>query len=119
MQGASIYILDTLAPCTKNDRYQMEYTNRLDHFGQFISFLSSIPTYTPNEEDLKIITLNSFLSELKTTNLDVTSSGTEMNMIRRATRNEVFKHQERGIALLEIENCSDATPQFYFILSHL
>ncbi|MBP1617909.1 MAG: hypothetical protein H6Q14_1736 [Bacteroidetes bacterium] len=76
---------------------QMGYASRLDNFGQFISFLSTISTYNPNEEDLKITTLATFLSELKAKNLDVTSSGIQMNMIR-ATRNEVFKHPERGIA---------------------
>lgn len=75
---------------------QMGYTNRLDHFEQFISFLSSIPGYTPNEEDLKTTSLNNLLSELRTKNLDVTSFITQLNMIR-ATRNEVFKNPETGI----------------------
>lgn len=76
---------------------QMGYANRLNHFEQFISLLSSIPGYTPNEEDLKITSLNNLLSKLRANNLDVTASYTQLNMIR-ATRNDVFKDPETGIA---------------------
>ncbi len=50
---------------------QMGYDERVDNFEKLISLLQSIPDYNPNEEELKIVTLQALLADLKTKNSEV------------------------------------------------
>ncbi|MDO9155170.1 MAG: hypothetical protein Q7U47_15925 [Paludibacter sp.] len=50
---------------------QMGYDERVDNFEKLISFLQSIPDYNPNEEELKIETLQTLLTDLKVKNGEV------------------------------------------------
>ena len=50
---------------------QMGFNDRLENFDKFITLLSSIPNYAPNEEDLKITSLSAYRDSLKAKNSDV------------------------------------------------
>lgn len=54
---------------------QMSYDSQLDNLDKFISLLETIPQYTPNEEDLTIVSFKSLHTDLKAKNTDVLTSG--------------------------------------------
>lgn len=47
---------------------QQSFDNLIDHYDKLIKLLASVPTYTPTENSLKVTTLNTLLTNLKTTN---------------------------------------------------
>lgn len=47
---------------------QMGYDNRIENFKKFITFLTSIPSYNPNEDNLKIETLTTYANSLQPLN---------------------------------------------------
>jgi hypothetical protein len=47
---------------------QLSFDNQIQHIQAFIALLSTIPAYNPNETDLKIAALNTYLAGLNTTN---------------------------------------------------
>lgn len=55
---------------------QQSYDQLIEHFGKLIEILKSEPTYVPNETELKIATLNTQLTALKTANTNVTTAYT-------------------------------------------
>ena len=75
---------------------QMGYNERVDNFEKLISLLQSIPEYNPNEEELKIATLQTILVDLKTKNNEVMKANIALD-IARAARNEVLYKPETGI----------------------
>ena len=50
---------------------QMGYDDRVENFESLISFLLTVPEYNPNEEELKITTLQALLSDLRAKNISV------------------------------------------------
>ena len=55
----------------QNSNSQMGYDDRVENFESLISFLQTVPEYNPNEEELKITTLQALLSDLKAKNISV------------------------------------------------
>lgn len=55
---------------------QLSYSNIIEHFAKLIAILSTEPTYVPNENDLKIVTLNTQLTNLKNANTAVINAYT-------------------------------------------
>ena len=55
---------------------QLSYSNIIEHFSKLIAILSTEPTYVPNENDLKIVTLNTQLTNLKNANTAVINAYT-------------------------------------------
>ena len=55
----------------QNSNSQMGYDDRVENFESLISFLQTVPEYNPNEEELKITTLQALLSDLKDKNISV------------------------------------------------
>ena len=55
----------------QNSNSQMGYNDRVENFESLISFLQTVPEYNPNEEELKITTLQALLSDLKAKNISV------------------------------------------------
>ena len=53
---------------------QMSYDDRVDNLEKLISLLQTIPEYNPNEEELKITTLQALLVELRAKNISVIQS---------------------------------------------
>lgn len=55
---------------------QLSYSNIVEHFAKLIAILSTEPTYVPNENDLKIVNLNTQLTNLKNANTAVINAYT-------------------------------------------
>ena len=53
---------------------QMGYDDRVENFESLISFLQTVPEYNPNEEELKITTLQALLNDLRAKNISVMQS---------------------------------------------
>lgn len=47
---------------------QQSFDQLIQHFQAFVALLAAVPTYNPNETDLKIAALNTYLTNLNTTN---------------------------------------------------
>jgi hypothetical protein len=61
---------------------QMSYDSRLDNFDKLIQLLSSVPSYTPNETDLKVETLQAYYDDLKVKNDAVSAAVTPLSNAR-------------------------------------
>ena len=59
------------APKDKNSVSQQSYDMQIDHFEKLIELADIEPKYNPNEEPLKIVTLNNYKTELETINTAV------------------------------------------------
>lgn len=78
---------------------QQSYDKRLESFDKQIKLLASIPTYTPNEVELQVATLQALLNDLYSKNTTVTNQTVPLNAARIA-RNEVLYNAETGIVAL-------------------
>jgi len=58
----------TTLPVTPISVSQQSFDNLIQHMAAFIALLTSIPAYNPNEVDLKIASLNTYLATLNSTN---------------------------------------------------
>jgi len=63
---------------------QRSYDSIIEHFSKMIAILSTEPTYVPNENELKIATLNTQLTNLKNSNTTVTNTYTTVSNSRIA-----------------------------------
>ena len=72
--------IDPNAPVVENPKTistaQLSYSNLIEHFAKLIAILSTEPTYVPNENDLKVVTLNTQLTNLKNVNTAVINAYT-------------------------------------------
>jgi hypothetical protein len=75
---------------------QMSYDSRLDNLGMLINVLVATPSYAPNEEDLKLESLNAFFEDLKQKNIAVIEAQTILYKAR-ALRNELLNKDETGL----------------------
>jgi hypothetical protein len=53
---------------------QMSYDNRLDNLDKLIQLLASVTSYTPNETDLQVVTLQAYYDDLKLKNTTVSEA---------------------------------------------
>ena len=81
---------------------QMGFSDRLENFDKFITLLSSIPDYAPNEEDLKIASLSALLDSLKTKNSDALPTEVQLSHARIA-RNEIQDRPLTGLVDLAFD----------------
>jgi hypothetical protein len=81
---------------------QMGYDERVDNFEKLISLLQSIPEYNPNEEDLKIETLQTLLADLKTKNSEVMKTYFVLETAR-GVRNDLLYKPLIGIVELSAD----------------
>jgi hypothetical protein len=72
------------------------YVQVAEAFGQMIKQLDEDPLYAPNENDLKITTLNTLHAAMDTANAAVITAATPMSNARIA-RNEVLYGEDTGI----------------------
>jgi hypothetical protein len=75
---------------------QMGFDDRIENFDKFITLLSSIPNYAPNEEDLKIESLSAYRDSLKAKNADVLPTEVQLSNARIA-RNEIQDRPLTGL----------------------
>lgn len=75
---------------------QMSFDNRIDSFNKLIELLMVIPQYAPNEEELKITTLNTYYSTLNSLNAAAVHAETALSNVR-LTRNELLYKPGTGL----------------------
>jgi hypothetical protein len=81
---------NTPAPTTISTS-QQSYDQQVEHFTKLIEILKTEPSYTPNETDLKIVTLTAQLAALKTANTNVTNAYTAVSNARIARDKTLYK----------------------------
>lgn len=64
------------------------------HFAGLISVLQSEPSYTPNETDLQIVSLQTKLADLESKNNDVSTAFTAVSNARLQRNNTLYKEDE-------------------------
>ena len=75
---------------------QQSYTSLIEHFSKMITILSTEPTYVPNENPLKIATLNTQLTNLKNTNTAVINAYTTVSN-SRISRDQSLYNPTNGL----------------------
>ena len=78
---------------------QMSFDSRIDNFDKLIKLLSSVTLYTPNESELKVISLVSTLNDLKAKNLAVTNAEVAVNNARILRFDAMYKE---NVGLIDI-----------------
>ncbi len=86
---------NTPAPTTISSS-QLSYDQLIQHFSALIAVLQSEPTYTPNEVELKIITLTAKLNDLIAKNNAVATAYTNLS-VSRIARNTSLYGTDTGI----------------------
>jgi hypothetical protein len=81
---------------------QQSYDQMIQHFDGMISVLDSEPTYTPNENELKITALQTKLQELKDTNDQVANAYTAVSNTR-IERNKTLYKDDSGLVDTAVE----------------
>jgi len=84
---------------TEHSSTQMSFDSRIENFDKYIKFLESIPTYNPNEEELKIASLKIYLDDLKAKNLAVVTSEAALKAAR-ISRNEILYKDKEGLFVI-------------------
>ena len=75
---------------------QLSYDNRLENLDKLVMLLESVPYYKPNEEDLKVASLKSLLTDLRAKNNDVVTASIQLSNARIA-RNELLYKPLTGL----------------------
>lgn len=81
---------------------RMSYDNRVDNLDRLIKLLAGIPTYIPNETELKIPALNAFCADLKAKSAAVMNTYIALRNARIA-RNDLFYKPGSGIVDLSLD----------------
>lgn len=81
---------------------QMGFNDRIENFDKFITLLSTIPNYAPNEEDLKITSLSAYRDSLKAKNSDVLPTEVQLSNAR-ITRNDIQDKPLTGLVDIALD----------------
>jgi hypothetical protein len=81
---------------------QQSFDSLIDHFAKLIQIVSTEPAYSPNETDLKVVTLNAFLTSLKASNTSVIGTTTSYSN-SRITRDATLYDSTTGLVELALE----------------
>ncbi len=76
---------------------QMSFDNRIENFAMLVKLVSGVPSYSPNEADLKADSLKALLETLRQKNMAVVSATSDL-FKARAIRNELLYKEATGIA---------------------
>jgi hypothetical protein len=84
---------------------QQSFDNIIDHFEHLVHTLTIESNYTPNEDELKISTLNTLLAELRSKNSDVINAATNLSNARIA-RDKILYSEGTGLCdiALDVKN---------------
>ena len=75
---------------------QQSYDQLIEHFYKFISLLETIPSYTPNEVELKIPTLKAKLDAMRAANTAIIHANIDLQNSRIA-RDKILYNENTGI----------------------
>lgn len=81
---------------------QQSYDSMIEHMEKLINLLSSITAYTPNENELKVVTLNTLLTSMKTSNTAVINAYTTWSNAR-IVRNDLLYKKITGLVDIALE----------------
>ena len=96
-------LTDPTAPAPTNiSSSQQSYDQQIQHFAGLISVLQSETSYTPNENDLKIATLNAKQTNLIAKNNAVATAYTNISNSRMA-RNKALYDESTGLVDTALE----------------
>ncbi len=79
----------TPAPATASSS-QQSYDNLVEHFNGLIELVSSHAEYNPNETELKVAALQTYLAELRTANTSVLNANTAWSNSRISRDNTLY-----------------------------
>jgi hypothetical protein len=71
-------------PVKTSSTSQQSYDKMIDHIAQLIALLTAEPKYLPNENELKVASLNTLLSDMKAKNTAVINAYTAVSNVRIA-----------------------------------
>lgn len=95
--GKTTPTADTVSETPKTiSSSQQSYSSLVEHFSKMITLLSTEPAYVPNENDLKVVTLNALLTNLKNSNTAVINSYTTVSN-SRISRNQSLYNTANGL----------------------
>lgn len=75
---------------------QQGFDSQVEHLSSWLSLLGTVPAYAPNEADLQLASLNSFIASLKAANTAVIGAETSLGSSRIA-RDQVLYTQGSGV----------------------
>ncbi len=75
---------------------QQSFDNLIDHFTKMIQLVSAEPLYNPNENDLKVVQLNTLLTSLKSANTAVITATTGYSNAR-ISRDSILYATDTGL----------------------
>jgi hypothetical protein len=81
---------------------QQSYDSMVEHMEKLINLLSSITAYNPNENELKVATLNTLLTSMKTSNTAVINAYTTWSNAR-IVRNDLLYKKITGLVDIALE----------------
>jgi hypothetical protein len=77
-------------PAKTSSTSQQSFDKMIDHYGQLISLLTAEPKYLPNENELKVASLNTLLADLKAKNTVVINALTTASNARIARNKALY-----------------------------
>jgi hypothetical protein len=90
------------APARTASTSQQSFDKLVDHFAQLLTALAAETKYTPNETALKLTTLNTLLTDLRTKNTSVIATTTALSNTRIA-RDEALYDETTGIVATALD----------------
>ncbi len=75
---------------------RQSYTQQAENFSILLQFLSTIPSYSPNEDELKLVNLKTFHTSLVASTLAVDQTEAELNN-ELTERNQLLYAKETGL----------------------
>ena len=98
--GKTAKLIDPNAPVVETTKTisssQQSYSSLIEHMATIITILSTEPTYVPNENELKVVTLNTLLTSLKNTNTAVINAYTTVSNAR-LSRDQSLYNKTNGL----------------------
>lgn len=90
---------------------QLSYDSMIDHYSRLLDLLSSVSTYNPNENELKITGITALIAAMKSSNTAVINTTTSFNNAR-IDRNDLLYKKDTG--LLDIaKDCKNYVKSVY------
>ncbi|MFY1047220.1 hypothetical protein [Chryseobacterium sp. GP-SGM7] len=89
------------APKTSSTSRQ-SFTSKTENFGLLLQMLSTLPAYTPNEDNIKLQNLSTYHDSLKAATLAVDQTESELNT-RIIERDRILYAEETGVYAISLK----------------
>lgn len=90
---------------------QQSYDSLIEHMEKLINLLSATPAYNPNENELKVASLNTLLASMKASNTSVINANTTWSNAR-ILRNDILYKKITGLCDVALE-CKNYIKSIY------